>query len=79
MVKHFTIKICDKIFGKNIINSVYKIRESDDVSTLAERHYQVKKEKYSMFKMPTWGKLTTWLLIERGEIEFGITEHKSMK
>ena len=39
--KHFTIKNCDKTFLK-IISRLKKLLKSDDVSTLAERHYQVK-------------------------------------
>ena len=39
--KHFTIKTCDKTFLK-IISRLKKLLKSDDVSTLAERHYQVK-------------------------------------
>ena len=38
---HFTIKNCDKTFLK-IISRLKKLLKSDDVSTLAERHYQVK-------------------------------------
>ena len=37
----FTIKNCDKTFLK-IILRLKKLLKSDDVSTLAERHYQVK-------------------------------------
>ena len=39
--KHFTIKNCDKTFLK-IILRLKKLLKSDDVSTLAECHYQVK-------------------------------------
>ena len=39
--KHFTIKNCDKTFLK-IILRLKKLLKSDDVSTSAERHYQVK-------------------------------------
>ena len=39
--KHLTIKNCDKTFLK-IILRLKKLLKSDDVSTLAERHYQVK-------------------------------------
>ena len=39
--KHFTIKNCDKTFLK-IILRLKKLLKSDDVSTLAELHYQVK-------------------------------------
>ena len=39
--KHFTIKNCDKTFLK-IISRLKKLPKSDDVSTLVERHYQVK-------------------------------------
>ena len=37
----FTIKNCDKTLLKNILR-LKKLLKSDDVSTLAERHYQVK-------------------------------------
>ena len=39
--QYFTIKNCDKTFLK-IISSLKKLLKNDDVSTLAERHYQVK-------------------------------------
>ena len=39
--KHLTIKNCDKTFLK-IILRLKKLLKSDDVSTSAERHYQVK-------------------------------------
>ena len=39
--KHLTIKNCDKTFLK-IILRLKKLLKSDDVSTLAECHYQVK-------------------------------------
>ena len=39
--KHFTMKNCDKTFLK-IILRLKKLLKSDDVSTLTERHYQVK-------------------------------------
>ena len=39
--KHLTIKNYDKTFLK-IILRLKKLLKSDDVSTLAERHYQVK-------------------------------------
>ena len=39
--KHLTIKNCDKTFLK-IILRLKKLLKSDNVSTLAERHYQVK-------------------------------------
>ena len=35
-----TIKNCDKIFLKNIL----RLLKNDGVSTLAKRHYQVKKK-----------------------------------
>ena len=38
---YFTIKNCDKTFLE-IILRLKKLLKSDDVSTLAERHYQVK-------------------------------------
>ena len=38
---YFTIKNCDKTFLK-IILRLKKLLKGDDVSTLAERHYQVK-------------------------------------
>ena len=44
--KHLTIKNCDKIFLK-IIARLKIVLKNDDVSTLAERHYQVK----NMFKL----------------------------
>ena len=39
--KHLTIENCDKTFLK-IILRLKKLLKNDDVSTLAERHYQAK-------------------------------------
>ena len=40
IILSLTIKNCDKIFLKNIL----RLLKNDGVSTLAKRHYQVKKK-----------------------------------
>ena len=35
--------------------------------------------KHNKLRIPAGGRLTSWLLTKRGGVEFGVTEHKSIK